>query len=81
MTPPPTVSRWPDDRSSYICDPLACIATGDPSERNPANGSGHCWHESAWRRLAWQYGESRAATIMLGQDLRTEKDRAAWLAL
>lgn len=38
----------------------------------------HCWHESTRRRLAWQYGEARAAAIMAGTDSASQRDIAAW---
>lgn len=67
------------DSSSYICDPLAC-----PVHENygkGGNGAGVCWHEETWYRLKWQYGESRANTIVMGLDARTEADRASWRRL
>lgn len=63
------------DRSSYICDPTACIH--HEHYGLGGGGSGVCWHESLWRRLEWQYGESRANTIILGLDAPTEADRRA----
>lgn len=64
--------------STYQCDPCACTLS-PPTPFN--NGSGICWHESLWRRLSWQYGESEANSIVLGLDGATERDKAAWEGL
>lgn len=67
------------DRSSYICDPGCCHHREDFGDyRGRAGKDGVCWHEEAWYRLRWQYGDSRANTIALGLDKRTKADIAAW---
>lgn len=66
--------------STYICDPSVCSQNPN-ADGNIRNGSGHCWHESLWRRLTWQYGEGHANTIVLGLDRKTESDRTAWNGL
>lgn len=55
---------------SYVCDAPTCSVFGDHGD--------HCWHESARRRLAWQYGEARANRIALGIDKATQRDLTAW---
>jgi hypothetical protein len=54
---------------TYICDPGFCEE--GHGDGNPRNGSCHCWHESARRRLEWQGGPSANAAA----------DRAAWNGL
>lgn len=64
---------------TYICDLDVCILHGEPTEIG--RGGGHCWHESAWARLGWQYGEARASRIALGIDPAANRDLAAWNSL
>lgn len=64
---------------TYLCDDYY---QKDCPNRPPAGvGAGHCWHESARRRLEWQYGEARANRIALGIDSRTNQDLSAWSRL
>lgn len=75
-----------ENRSSYHCDPDGCPHADlapEPSMlemRLSRSGHGHCWHESAARRLKWQGGPSANAPAdlkawnALGQ---RRKDRAA----
>ena len=52
---------------AYICDPDSCIHAAAAPERTMLaarlgrEGYGHCWHESAARRLKWQGGPSAVA--------------------
>jgi hypothetical protein len=62
----------------YRCDGYT---PGCPDNVDPCYNDrplGHCWHESARRRLAWQYGEARASRIALGIDTTTIRDIDAW---
>lgn len=65
---------------TYICndvlapdcpDRQACHRGSHPSDR-------HCWHDSTRRRLEWQHGEARAASITAGSDAEANRDLAAW---
>lgn len=63
---------------SYICDEYAAGCPDKVSATVNDRPSGHCWHESLTRRLAWQYGEARANRVALGIDAAAELDIAAW---
>lgn len=66
---------------TYICDDFAAVTCPCRPRSNGgahAGPNGHCYHESTRRRLAWQYGEARAASIMAGTDDASDRDERAW---